>query len=69
MDAFNNGIQSYGETLNRQKCRISILRVVKLESWFNFVEPFYLAISIYLPIIVLSFVGWLCFGTVCETLR
>jgi ABC-type transport system involved in cytochrome c biogenesis permease subunit len=38
--------------------------VVKLESWFNFVEPFYLAICIYLPIIALSFVGWLLFGTV-----
>ena len=62
--AFNTGIQTYGETLKANPVPHMNTRVVKLEAWFNFVEPFYLAISLYLPIIVLSFVGWLCFGTV-----
>lgn len=62
--AFNTGIQTYGETLKANPVPHMSTGVVKLEAWFNFVEPFYLAISIYLPIIVLSFVGWLCFGTV-----
>lgn len=62
--AFNTGIQNYGETLKANPVPHMSTSVVKLEAWFNFVEPFYLAISIYLPIIVLSFVGWLCFGTV-----
>ncbi|MEJ7591241.1 MAG: cytochrome c biogenesis protein CcsA [Planctomycetaceae bacterium] len=62
--AFNTGIQNYGEILKAHPVPHMSTSVVKLEAWFNFVEPFYLAISIYLPIIVLSFVGWLCFGTV-----
>ncbi len=64
LDAFNTGIQTYGATLKANPVPHMRTSVVKLEAWFNFVEPFYLAISIYLPIIVLSFVGWLCFGTV-----
>lgn len=66
VDAFNNGIHSYGETLKSEEVPHLSLSVVKLESWFNFVEPFYLAICIYLPIIVLTFIGWLFAG---KTLR
>ncbi len=66
VDAFNNGIASYGETLKSEEVPHLSLSLVKLESWFNFTEPFYLAICIYLPIIVLTFIGWLFAG---KTLR
>lgn len=66
VDAFNNGIQSYGETLKSEEVPHLSLSLVKLESWFNYVEPFYLTICIYLPIIVLTFIGWLFAG---KTLR
>ncbi len=62
--AFNTGIETYGETLKASPVPHMSTKVVKLEAWFNFVEPFYLASCIYVSIILLSFVGWLCFGTV-----
>ena len=64
LDKFNSSIQTYEEILKADPVPHMSTGKVKLEAWFNFVEPFYLAISIYLPIIVLSFVGWLFFGTV-----
>jgi ABC-type transport system involved in cytochrome c biogenesis permease subunit len=64
LDAFNTGIQTYGNLLQSSPVPHMNTGKIQLEAWFNYVEPFYLAISIYLPIIILSFIGWLCFGTV-----
>ncbi|MCA9009135.1 MAG: cytochrome c biogenesis protein CcsA [Planctomycetaceae bacterium] len=64
LNAFNTSIEKYSETLKAHPVPHLNTGVVKLEAWFNFVEPFYLAINIYLPIIVLSFAGWLVWGRV-----
>ena len=40
------------------------IATVKKEAWFNYFEPFMKAIYLYLPVIILSFLGWLFFGNV-----
>jgi len=63
MVAFNDGIKSYDEAIKAEKVPHLDLSLVKLEAWFNAVSPFYLTICIYITVIILSFIGWLCFGT------
>ena len=61
---FNKGISDYRAVLTAEELPHLDPQLVKLEAWFNYFEPFYLAICIYLPIIVMSFFGWLFFGNV-----
>ena len=64
LEAFNNGIKEYREKLTSENLPYMSMGAVKLESWFNFIEPFYLTGLIYVPVMILSFIGWLCFGKV-----
>jgi ABC-type transport system involved in cytochrome c biogenesis permease subunit len=61
---FNESVDEYRDYLASGVLPHVNLATVKKEAWFNFFEPFYLAINLYLPIIVLSFCGWLFFGNV-----
>lgn|GEM_PF-160832 len=61
---FNQGINDYRAVLATEKLPHLSPSLVRVEAWFNYFDPFYLAICLYLPIILMSFVGWLCFGKV-----
>ena len=63
---FNTAVTDYQALLASAEIPHVHLATVRLESWFNYFEPFYKAICIYLPVIVLSFAGWLFAG---HTLR
>ena len=56
---FNAGVSTYLETLNSEPLPHLNTNVLSLEAWFNHTEPFYLAICVYLPVILLTFLGWL----------
>jgi len=64
VNQFNSDVKNYREYLSSGVLPHVNLATVKKEAWFNFFEPFYQAINLYLPVIVLSFLGWLFFGNV-----
>ena len=64
VDAFNNGIQEYQALLQTEHLPHVDPVVVNAETWFNYYEPFYKAICLYLPVLVLSFLGWMFWGPV-----
>lgn len=61
---FNQALADYHGVLKSEELPHLNPGLVRLEAWFNYFEPFYLAICLYLPIIVMSFVGWLFLGKV-----
>jgi ABC-type transport system involved in cytochrome c biogenesis permease subunit len=63
---FNESVSAYRKALTTEKLPHVDAQVVAAEAWFNFYEPFYKATNLYLPILVLSFVGWFFRG---RTLR
>ena len=60
---FNSGLQSYQTLLASGAVTNLQPELIRKEAWFNYFEPFYKAICIYLPVIVLSFVGWIVWGS------
>ncbi|MFO0426899.1 MAG: cytochrome c biogenesis protein CcsA [Planctomyces sp.] len=60
--AFNKGVSEYRALLTKEKIPHLNSRVVATEAWFNYFEPFYKATLLYLPILVLSFFGWIIPG-------
>jgi ABC-type transport system involved in cytochrome c biogenesis permease subunit len=61
--AFNKQVTDYRQSLASAALPHLDSALVSKEAWFNFYDPFYKAICVYLPVIVLSFLGWLVFGT------
>ena len=61
---FNSSLAGYREFLDSGAIPHVDIATVKKEAWFNYFEPFMKAIYIYLPVIILSFLGWLFFGNV-----
>jgi len=61
---FNTSLKDYHDFLSSGAIPHVDINTVKKEAWFNFFEPFMKAIYLYLPIIILSFLGWLFFGNV-----
>lgn len=64
VNGFNTSLQDYRNFLSSGAIPHVDINTVRKEAWFNFFEPFMKAIYLYLPIIVLSFLGWLFFGNV-----
>ncbi len=63
-DRFNSQVADYRTTLTTEKISHLDPQKVRAEALFNFYEPFYKATCLYLPVIVLSFCGWLFWGPV-----
>jgi ABC-type transport system involved in cytochrome c biogenesis permease subunit len=59
VEKFNSGIANYQQFLSSASLPHVDVAGVRLEAWFNYFEPFQKAIRLYLPIIVLVFLGWL----------
>lgn len=57
--AFNKKLEDYQQWLKTAALPHVDLQRVQLEAWFNYFEPFWKAIYLYVPIIVIVFVGWL----------
>jgi cytochrome c-type biogenesis protein CcsB len=56
---FNAGVDTYLKSLETESIPHLNTEVLSTEAWFNHVEPFYLATCVYLPIILLTFLGWM----------
>ena len=63
VDGFNSSVKGYREFLASGVIPHVNMGTVRQEAWFNYFEPFMKAIYLYLPVIVLSFLGWLFFGS------
>ena len=59
VEKFNSSIADYQQFLSSASLPHVDVAGVRLEAWFNYFEPFQKAIRLYLPIIVLVFLGWL----------
>ena len=57
--AFNTKLDAYQQWLKKTSLPHVDLQRVQLEAWFNYFEPFWKAIYLYVPIILIVFVGWL----------
>ena len=64
VDEFNSGVADYQTLLRSEQIPHLDPQVVNTETWFNYYEPFYKTICLYLPVLVLSFLGWLFWGPV-----
>lgn len=58
-DAFNTSVAAYRSVLASDPPPHLNPRLLKVEAWFNYYEPFYKAICLYLPVMILSFIGWM----------
>jgi len=56
---FNEKVAAYQGWIKESELPFVDADNVRLEAWFNFVEPFQKAIYIYLPIVVVVFLGWM----------
>ena len=63
VDGFNTAVGGYREMLDSGNVPHVDMATVRKEAWFNFFEPFMQATYPYVMVIVLSFMGWLFFGT------
>ena len=61
---FNAGVSDYQTLLRSEQIPHLDPQVVNTETWFNYYEPFYKTICLYLPVLVLSFLGWMFWGPV-----
>lgn len=59
VDLFNQKVAAYGDWVKDANLPFVDSDNVRLEAWFNFVEPFQKAIYIYLPIVVVVCLGWM----------
>ena len=57
--AFNTKLDAYQQWLQTASLPHVDMQRVRLEAWFNYFEPFWKSIYLYVPIIVLVFIGWL----------
>ncbi|MBL8809651.1 MAG: cytochrome c biogenesis protein CcsA [Planctomycetaceae bacterium] len=56
---FNESVTAYQTALKEKPLPHVDAKRVAVEAWFNYFEPFYKTEFIYLPILILTFVGWL----------
>ncbi len=56
---FNESVEKYKASLTENPLPHVDAKRVALEAWFNYFEPFYKTEFIYLPVILLTFIGWL----------
>ncbi len=61
-EKFNSTLQAYQKALSEEKLPHLDPARVRAESWFNYYDPFFKAIYLYLPVLLLSFFGWLAWG-------
>ncbi|MBL8814759.1 MAG: cytochrome c biogenesis protein CcsA [Planctomyces sp.] len=72
IEAWRTGdVERFNETLSTYQTRLAEKPLphlepakVRMESWFNFYDPFFKAIYLYVPVMLLSFFGWLAWGKV-----
>ncbi|MFO0976553.1 MAG: cytochrome c biogenesis protein CcsA [Planctomycetaceae bacterium] len=56
---FNESIAAYQDSLKTTPPPHMDAKRVSVEAWFNYFEPFYKTEYIYLPVLLLTFIGWL----------
>lgn len=59
VERFNESVVAYQTALKEKPLPHVDAKRVAVEAWFNYFEPFYKTEFIYLPILILTFVGWL----------